>query len=40
VDSLAVTTTGKIKYGGNPGSTAFEAWLTTDNDKDYVWVNS
>jgi hypothetical protein len=39
VNSLAVTTTGKIKYGGNPGSTAFAAWLTTENDKDYIWLN-
>jgi len=40
VDSLAVTTTGVIEYGGNPGSTAFAAWLTTENDKDYIWLNS
>jgi len=39
VNSLAVTTTGRIKYGGNPGSTAFAAWLTTENDKDYIWTN-
>ena len=40
VDSLAVTTTGRIDYGGNPGSTAFAAWLTAENDKDYIWRNS
>jgi hypothetical protein len=38
-DSLLVTTTGRIKYGGNPGSTAFAAWLTAENDKDYIWSN-
>ena len=40
VDSLAVTTTGLIQYGGNPGSTAFAAWLTPANDKDYIWLNT
>ena len=40
VDSLAVTTTGSILYGGNPGSTDFAAWLTPANDKDYIWSNT
>jgi hypothetical protein len=40
VNSLAVTTTGRIRYGGNPGSTAFAAWLTAENDKDYIWSNT
>ena len=39
LDSLAVTTTGRIKYAGNPGSTDFAAWLTAENDKDYIWAN-
>jgi hypothetical protein len=40
VDSLAVTTTGIIEYAGNPGATAFAAWLTPANDKDYIWSNT
>ena len=40
VDSLAVTTTGVIEYAGNPGATAFAAWLTPANDKDYIWSNT
>jgi len=40
VDSLAVTTTGIIEYGGNPGSTAFAAWLNAGNDKGYIWYDT
>ena len=39
-DSLAETTTGTIFYGDNPGSTAFETWLLTGDDKGYIWVNA
>ena len=39
IASLQPTTTGLIKYGGNPGSAAFETWLASNDDKGYVWVN-
>lgn len=41
VNSLGTTTTGVIDYGGNPGSAAFETWLTNNPslDKGYIWLN-
>jgi hypothetical protein len=40
--SLATTTTGQIFYSGNPGSAAFETWLTANPtlDKGYIWINA
>ena len=40
LESLSTTTTGLIKYGGNVGSTAFETYLATADDKGYIWLNA
>ena len=40
LESLGTTTTGVIQYGSNPGSSAFETYLATADDKGYIWLNN
>ena len=40
LESLGTTTTGIIQYGNNPGSAEFETYLTTADDKGYIWFNT